>query len=126
MVISWKKKNEKKNETFSNRTGSSVGDGKARGINATSIPVPKLPFCFWSSQLFDLRAQSSTGVPVLLLSANQLISLIGQTRVVSGCVYNLQESVDVFVSGACLSYLWSKKSQSLKVLTTLTNSKNVA
>ena len=91
-------------------------DGKARGINATSIPVPKLPFCFWSSQLFDLRAQSSTGVLVLLLSAYQLISLLGQTRVVSGCVYNLQESVDGFVSGACLSYLWSKKSLLLVVI----------
>ena len=27
-----------------------------------------LPLCHWSSQLFDLRAQSSTDVPVLLLN----------------------------------------------------------
>ena len=50
--------------------------------------------------------------------------LLDQSRVVSGCIIcYLQESVDVFVSGACLSYFWSK---SLKVLTTLTNSENVA
>ena len=28
----------------------------------------KLPLCHWSSQLFDLRASSSTDVPVLLLN----------------------------------------------------------
>ena len=49
--------------------------------------------------------------------------LLDQSRVVSGCICYLQESVDVFVSGACLSYFWSK---SLNVLRTLTNSENVA
>ena len=47
----------------SNRTGTSFGDGKVRGL-----PVPNLPPCHWSSQLFDLRAPSSTDVPVLLLN----------------------------------------------------------
>ena len=54
------------------------------------------------------------------------IALLGQSRVVSGCMYCFQESVDVFVSGATLSYFWCKKSQSLKVSTTLANSKNGA
>ena len=30
--------------------------------------MPNLPLCNWSSQLFDLRAPSSTDVPVLLLN----------------------------------------------------------
>ena len=30
--------------------------------------MPNLPLCDWSSQLFDLRAPSSTDVPVLLLN----------------------------------------------------------
>ena len=30
--------------------------------------MPYLPLCHWSSQLFDLRAPSSTDVPVLLLN----------------------------------------------------------
>ena len=30
--------------------------------------VPNLPLCHWPSQLFDLRAPSSTDVPVLLLN----------------------------------------------------------
>ena len=30
--------------------------------------MPNLPLCLWSSQLFDLRAQSSTDVLVLLLN----------------------------------------------------------
>ena len=32
--------------------------------------MPNLPFCHWSSQLFDLRAQSSTDVPVLLINCS--------------------------------------------------------
>ena len=31
----------------------------------TRLPVPNLPLCHWSSQLFDLRAPSSIDVPVL-------------------------------------------------------------
>ena len=31
------------------------------------LPVPNLPLCRWLSQLFDLRAPSSTDFPVLLL-----------------------------------------------------------
>ena len=50
---------------FSNRTGTSVG---ARGKDQTRLPVPNLPLCHWSSQLFDLRAPSSNDVPVLLLN----------------------------------------------------------
>ena len=53
---------------FSNRTGTTVGDGQARGKDETRLPVPNLPLCHWSSQLFDLRAPLSTDVPVLLLN----------------------------------------------------------
>ena len=37
-----------------------------KGRNSTS--GTQLPLCHWSIQLFDLRAQSSTDVPVLLLT----------------------------------------------------------
>ena len=60
---------------FSNRTGTSVDDAKARGKDLTQLPVPNLPLCHWSSQLFNLRAPSSTEVPVLLL--NQPITKTG-------------------------------------------------
>ena len=53
---------------FSNRTGTSLDDGKMRGKNLTRLPESNLPLCHWSSQLFDLRAPSSTDVPVLLLN----------------------------------------------------------
>ena len=52
----------------SNRTGTSVDDGKARGKDWTLLPVANLPLCHWSSHLFDLRAPSSTDVSVLLLN----------------------------------------------------------
>ena len=52
----------------SNRTGTSVDDGKARGKDWTLLPVPNLPLCHWSSHLFDLHAPSSTDVSVLLLN----------------------------------------------------------
>ena len=32
------------------------------------LPVPNFSLCHWSSQLFDLRAPSSTDVPFLLLN----------------------------------------------------------
>ena len=53
---------------FSNRTGTSVDDWKARGKDYTRLPVPNLPLCYWSSHLFDLCAPSSSDVPVLLLN----------------------------------------------------------
>ena len=53
---------------FSNRTGTSLDDGKARRKDLTRLPVPNLPLCHWSSQLFNLRAPWSTDVPVLLLN----------------------------------------------------------
>ena len=53
---------------FSNRTGTSFDDGKARGKDETRLAVPNLPHSHWSTQLFDLRAPSSTDVPVLLLN----------------------------------------------------------
>ena len=53
---------------LSNRTGTSVDDRKARGKDWTRLPVLNLLLCDWSSQLFDLRASSSTDVPVLLLN----------------------------------------------------------
>ena len=53
---------------FSNRTGTSFNDGKARGKDYTRLPVHNLPLSHWSSQLFYLRATSSTDVPVLLLN----------------------------------------------------------
>ena len=34
----------------SNRMGTSVDDGKARGKVWTRLPVPNLPLCHWSSQ----------------------------------------------------------------------------
>ena len=52
---------------FSNRTGTSVDNGKARRKDLTWLQVFNLPFCHWSSQ-FDLRALSSTDVLVLLLN----------------------------------------------------------
>ena len=53
---------------FSNRTGTSVNDGKVREKNWTWLQVPNLPLCHWSSQLFNLHALSSTDVPALLLN----------------------------------------------------------
>ena len=53
---------------FSNRTGTSVDDGNAHGKDWTRLPVPNLPLCHWSSQLFGLHMHSSTDVPVLLLN----------------------------------------------------------
>ena len=41
--------------------------------------MPNLPLCHWSSQLFDLRAPSSTDVPVLLL--NQPIIILQMEKV---------------------------------------------
>ena len=46
------------------KNGNVSDDGKARGKDLNRLPVPNLPLCQWSSQLFDLRAQSSTDVPV--------------------------------------------------------------
>ena len=51
---------------YSNRTGTSVDDGKAREKDWTRLPVPNLQLCYWSSQLFNLRAPSSFDVPFLL------------------------------------------------------------
>ena len=53
---------------FSNRTGTSFDAWKARENDLTLLPVPNLSLCHWSSKLFDLRAPSSTDVPVLLLN----------------------------------------------------------
>ena len=39
------------------------------------LPEPNLPLCHWSNKLFDLRALSSTDVPVLLLK--QPIATLG-------------------------------------------------
>ena len=46
-----------------------------------------LPLCHWSSQLFDLRVQSSTDVPVLLL-----ISLL------SGIFYYLRTAENLWMA----------------------------
>ena len=59
----------------SNRTGTSVDDGKARGKDWTLLPVANLPLCHWSSHLFDLRASSSTEVSVLLLNQPNVIEV---------------------------------------------------
>ena len=53
---------------FSNRTGTSVDNGKACGKDWTWFQVPNLPLCYWSSQLFNLCAPLSTDIPVLLLN----------------------------------------------------------
>ena len=48
---------------FSNRTGTSVDDGKARGKDLTRLPVPNLPLCHWSSQLFDAAKEPIKWAP---------------------------------------------------------------
>ena len=53
---------------WSNRTGTSADDWKARLKDWTWLPVRNLLLCHWSSQLFDWRAPSSTDIPILLLS----------------------------------------------------------
>ena len=50
------------------RKGTSVDDLKARGKDQIRLPLPNLPFCHWSSQMFDLRAPLSNDVPVMLLN----------------------------------------------------------
>ena len=50
------------------RTGTSVDDLKARGKDQIRLPLPNLPFCHRSSQMFDLRAPLSNDVPVMLLN----------------------------------------------------------
>ena len=57
---------------FSNRKGTSFDDGKAPGKDYTWLPVSNLPLSYWSSQLFDLHAPSSTDVPVLLLNQSTI------------------------------------------------------
>ena len=57
-----------------NRTETSFDDGKARGKDQSRLPVPNFPLCHWSSQLFDLRAPSSTDLPVLLLNQPNILS----------------------------------------------------
>ena len=49
-------------------TRTSFDVGKVREKDLTLLPVPSLPLSHWTSQLFDLRAPSSTDVPVLLLN----------------------------------------------------------
>ena len=51
-----------------NKSGTSFDDGRARRKEETRLPVSNFPLSHWSSQLFDLRAPSSTDVPVLLLN----------------------------------------------------------
>ena len=51
-----------------NKSGTSFDDGRTRRKEETRLPVPNLLLSHWSSQLFDLRAPSSTDVPVLLLN----------------------------------------------------------
>ena len=50
--------------------------------------MPNLSLCHWSSQLFDLRAPSSTDVPVLLLNQpNETEAmLVFETSAVVACV----------------------------------------
>ena len=61
------------NRWFSNRTGNVIRrrERARKGLNATF--VANLPLRHWSSQLFDLRAPSSTDVPVLLLNQPQQV-----------------------------------------------------
>ena len=56
----------------------SLDDGKVRGKEQARLLVPNLPLCHWSSQLFNLRAPSSTDIPVL--SLNQPIKIIFSDR----------------------------------------------
>ena len=70
---------------FSNRTGTSFDDGKARGNDLIRLPVPNLPLGHWSSQLFDLNAPSSTDVHVLFLNQPRI-------EEISYSFYNLKVS----------------------------------
>ena len=67
---------------FSNSMGTSFDDRKARGKDKTRLPVPNLTLSHWSSQLFDLRAPSSTDVSVLLLN-QPIIRGVSDSKVVS-------------------------------------------
>ena len=53
---------------FSNRTGTSFDDGKARVKDQSHLPVSNLPLYHWSSQLFRLRASLSTDIPIQFLN----------------------------------------------------------
>ena len=56
----------------------SSDDGKAHRKDQTRLPVPSLPLCHWSSQLFDLRVLPSTDVPVLLINQPTALSFTGK------------------------------------------------
>ena len=60
--------NFNKCEFTEKRKGTSVDDLKARGKDQIRLPLPNLPFCHWSSQMFDLRAPLSNDVPLMLLN----------------------------------------------------------
>ena len=45
--------------------------------NETLLPVPSLPLCHWSSQLFELHVPSSIDVLILLLNQpNVLVVMV--------------------------------------------------
>ena len=72
----WKKKCYPRPSTWYPRPRHETLDPRQKDrldLATERLPVPNLPLCHWSIQLFDLRAQSSTDVPVLLL--NQPINM---------------------------------------------------
>ena len=92
--------------SFSNRTGTSGDDGKARGKDLIRFPVPNLSLCHWSRQLFDLGAPSSTDAPVLLLNQpwrNKSILFHARARAV--VIGQILSRSYVFTGFKVLSYL---------------------
>ena len=87
--------------------GTSVDDGKAREKDLTRLPVPNLPLCHWSSQLFNLRAPSSTDVPVLLL--NQPITKTGLKFCTNKLDHVKIEIMTLFLQGDFISTLFCHK-----------------
>ena len=86
---------------FRNRTGTSFDDRKVRGKDYTRLPVLNLPLLHWSSQLFDLRAPSSTDVPILLLNQP-----IGAKRSASyrGYLFDLSRGIIININKPCLAH----------------------
>ena len=80
--------------------------------------MPNLPLCHWSSQLFDLRAPSSTDVPFLLLNQaiigstptvppSSLSVSIGSDFCCSSSFFSGVASFSSFLTGSCSPFLLS-------------------
>ena len=101
---------------FSNSTGTSVDDGKARAKDTRHSGAQKKThdfrcpifrsaklLCYWSSQLFNLRAPSSTDVPVLLLD-QPIIFTWPQNRAGGQLVLSWQKHCQFNTLRYCVSF----------------------